>query len=68
MPIMYGAVLQNELTQIKLEIRMLRMIGNPLDQSDNIHLNQNVIAWMQKPLHTEQIAQIIYQALNESNN
>jgi hypothetical protein len=44
------------------------MTGYPLDKADDLILNQNVISWMQKPLHTEQIAISVYQALYETNH
>jgi CheY-like chemotaxis protein len=66
MPSMDGAALHDALRELEPEIKMIMMTGYPLDQSGKILLNQNVIAWMQKPLHTEQIAKTIYQALHES--
>jgi signal transduction histidine kinase/ActR/RegA family two-component response regulator len=68
MPSMDGAALHAALTKIDPTIKMVMMTGYPLDKADDLILNQNVISWMQKPLHTEQIAISVYQALYETNH
>jgi CheY-like chemotaxis protein len=68
MPLMDGTALHQALSKIKPEIKMIMMTGYPLEQSGRTLLKQNVVAWMQKPLHTEQIAQTVYQALHETSD
>jgi DNA-binding NtrC family response regulator len=65
---MDGTALHQALSKLKPEIKMIMMTGYPLEQSGRILLKQNVVAWMQKPLHTEQIAQTVYQALYETSD
>ncbi|MFZ0544946.1 MAG: PAS domain S-box protein [Candidatus Promineifilaceae bacterium] len=67
MPVMDGPALHRALLEIQPEIKMVMMTGYPLEQSGKTLLKENVVAWMQKPLHTDQIAQTVYQALNGPN-
>lgn len=68
MPVMDGAALHLALSKLQPDVKMVMMTGYPLEQSGKTFLKQNVVAWMQKPLHTEQIAKTVYQALNETHD
>ncbi len=67
MPVMDGAALYNKLKEKWPGIKMIVVTGYPLDQSGKELLNQGIVAYIQKPLRVEVVAQAVRDALSSDS-
>ncbi|MGD2049123.1 MAG: GAF domain-containing protein, partial [Chloroflexota bacterium] len=65
MPVMDGAALYAKLKARDAKIKMIVITGYPLDRGGKELLNRGVVAYIQKPLQVEVIAQAIRDALTD---
>lgn len=65
MPVMDGAALYTKLKARDAKIKMIVITGYPLDRGGKELLNRGVVAYIQKPLQVEVIAQAIRDALTD---
>ena len=63
MPVMNGAALYRELKARNSDIRLIVVTGYPLDRGGKEMLKQGVVAYIQKPLQVEVIAQAVRNAI-----
>jgi GAF domain-containing protein/ActR/RegA family two-component response regulator len=63
MPEMGGVALSQALHHKKSTIKVIALTGYPLEAESKELLNQGIIAWLQKPLNRQQLAQIVSQSL-----
>lgn len=62
MPGIGGLDLYKKLKELNPDVKMVIITGYPLDSTDEL-LNQGILAWAQKPLTVEKIAQTVRDAL-----
>ena len=63
MPEMGGVALSQALHRKKSSVKVVALTGYPLEAESKELLSQGIIAWLQKPLNRQQLAQIISQLL-----
>ncbi len=65
MPKMSGSELYDELKARDSSIKMIVLTGYPLDRGGQELLSQGIVDFIQKPVHVEDLAQAIYEALKK---
>jgi signal transduction histidine kinase/CheY-like chemotaxis protein len=65
MPKMSGSELYDELKGRDSSIKMIILTGYPLEQGGQELLSQGIVDFIQKPVHVEDLAQAIYEALEK---
>ncbi|GMQ79025.1 MAG: hypothetical protein BMS9Abin02_1577 [Anaerolineae bacterium] len=65
MPKMSGSELYDELKVRDSSIKMIVLTGYPLDRGGQELLSQGIVDFIQKPVHVEDLAQAIYEALKK---
>jgi len=63
MPAMGGSLLTQRLREINPETRVILMSGYPLGEAGRRPLDHGAVAWIQKPLSLEKLAETVEQAL-----
>jgi signal transduction histidine kinase/CheY-like chemotaxis protein len=64
MPVMGGATLYTKMREKQPDAKMIVVTGYPLEKGGQELLDQGIVAYVQKPLRVEEIAEAVREALN----
>jgi len=64
MPAMGGTLLTQRLHEINPQARVILMTGYPLGETGGKRADAGVVAWLQKPLSLDRLAEVVEGALD----